>query len=98
MGYASIDTTNPGYDDACLSSTPTPGRPEDYIFIPNASTDGSALSPPTRASRFCGQSALSQIITSTTPGGPFMIYFNSDQIYEAPLKEEIGFRFEYEIV
>lgn len=98
MGYAMTDATNQGYDDACYSSTPTLGRPEDYLFIPNASTDGSLTSPATRASRFCAQSALSQIITSTTPGGPFMIYFNSDQIYEAPNKEEIGFRFDYEIV
>lgn len=98
MGYAMSDTTNAGYDEACFSGTPTPGRPEDYIFIPNASTDGSTTSPATRASRFCGQSVLSQIITSTPPGGNFMIYFNSDQIYEAPNKEEIGFRFDYEIV
>lgn len=97
MGYAMTNTTNPGYDEACFSSTPTQGRSEDYIFIPNASTDGSDTSPPTRASRFCGQSALSQIISSSPPGGPFMIYFNSDQVYEAPEKEEIGFRFEYEI-
>lgn len=98
MGYAMTNTTNPGYDEACYSSTPTIGRAEDFIFIPNASTDGSDMSSPTRASRFCGQSVLSQIITSTTAVGPYMIHFNSDRIYEAPEKEEIGFRFDYEIV
>lgn len=98
MGYAVTDATNSGFDDACFSHTPTPGRAEDYIFIPNASTDGTDTLPPTRASRFCGESVLSQTITSSPPGGPFMIYFNSDQVYEAPNKEEIGFRFQYEIV
>jgi hypothetical protein len=98
MGYAMTDANNPGYDDACYSPIPSPGRAEDYVFIPNALADGSETSPPTRASRFCAQSALSQIITSSPPGGNFMIYFSSDQIYEAPAKEEIGFRFDYEIV
>lgn len=98
MGFAVSDANNTGYDDACYSNTPTPGRAEDFIFIPNAVTDGTNTSPPIRASRFCAQSVLSQIITSSPPAGPFMMYFNSDQIYETPDKEEIGFRFDYEIV
>jgi hypothetical protein len=94
LGYAATDANNPGYDEACFSSAPTPGRAEDYLFIPNAATDGT---PPVRASRFCAQSGLSQLITSSPPG-PFMIYFNSDTVYEAPDKEEIGFRMSYQIL
>lgn len=96
MGYAVTGANNTGVDEACFSTTPTPGRAEDYIFIPNAVTE-SDTEPPVRASRFCAESALSHIITSS-PIGPFMIYFNSDTLYEAPTKEEIGFRFDYEIV
>jgi hypothetical protein len=97
MGYAVSSANNTGFDDACYSSAPTAGRAEDFIFIPNAIADGSDTLPAVRASRFCGQSVLSQTITSSPPGGPFMIYFNSDRVYEAPAKEEIGFRFQYEI-
>ncbi|KAG5677953.1 hypothetical protein PVAND_007666 [Polypedilum vanderplanki] len=97
LGYAFTTANNTGYDDACYSVTPTIGRAEDFIFIPNAIADGSTTLPAVRASRFCGESVLSQTITSSPPGGPFMIYFNSDQLYEVPDKEEIGFRFQYEI-
>ncbi|XP_070499320.1 uncharacterized protein [Chironomus tepperi] len=97
MGYAAVSGNNTGYDEACFSTTPTPGRPEDYIFIPNAFADASDTQPPFRATRFCAESVLSHLITSS-PLGPFMIYFNSDTLYEGPTKEEIGFRFDYEIV
>lgn len=97
MGYGTLVGNNTGYDEACFSATHTAGRPEDYIFIPNASSDGTATEPPIRATRFCAESVLSHVISST-PLGPFMIYFNSDTLYEAPTKEEIGFRFDYEIV
>lgn len=83
---------NPGVDQDCFEHIRTPLRSEDYLFIPNAVTDEV---PPTRASLFCGQSASSRIINSTPPG-PLMLWFNSDQVY-APT-EEIGFRMQYEIV
>lgn len=94
MGFAFTDATNIGYDDACFGNVPSVGRAEDYIFIPNAQTDSV---PPVRASRFCAQSLMSTVVTSTPPG-PFMIQFNSDQVYEGPIKNEVGFRMQYEIV
>ncbi|CAO1304469.1 unnamed protein product, partial [Diamesa hyperborea] len=94
MGYAVTNATNTGYDNDCWSSVQSVGRSEDHLFIPNAVTN---QSPPVRATRFCAQSLLSTIITSSPPG-PFMISFNSDQVYEGPIKEEIGFRLQYEIL
>lgn len=79
-------------NEDCFEQIQTPLRSEDYLFIPNAVTDEI---PPTRARLFCGQSLTAKIITSSPPG-PFMISFNSDQVY-APA-EEIGFRMQYEIV
>ena len=94
MGYAVSTPANNGFDANCFSAVNSPGRSEDYIAIPNALTD---QIPPLRATMFCGESLLSTIVTST-PNGPFSITFNSDQVYEGPLKEEIGFRMQYEIV
>lgn len=94
MGYAVTNGTNTGYDNDCWSSVRSVGRSEDYLFLPNAETN---QSPPVRATRFCAQSMLSTIVTSSPPG-PFMINFNSDQVYEGPTKEEIGFRLQYEIL
>lgn len=83
---------NPGVNEDCFEQIQTPLRSEDYLFIPNAVTDEV---PPTRGRLFCGNSLASRIITST-PVGPLMLQFNSDQVY-APA-EEIGFRMQYEIV
>lgn len=94
MGYAVANATNAGFDNDCWSSVRSVGRSEDHIFIPNAETN---QSPPTRATRYCAQSILSTIVSSSPPG-PFMINFNSDEVYEGPLKQEIGFRLNYEII
>lgn len=84
---------SPGFDEDCfLSSVDTPNRSEDYLFIPNAETNGVT---PTRARLFCGRSLNSQIVTSTPPG-PFIVTFHSDREYSPA--EEIGFRMDYEIV
>lgn len=70
----------------------TIGRSEDYLFIPNARTDGA---PPILARLFCGRSLNAKIVTSSPPG-PFMLGFNSDRQYAEA--EEVGFRMQYEIV
>lgn len=89
------DLANPGgegLDIDCVAQTRTPGRSEDFLFIPNAETEET---PPVRARLFCGQSLNSRSVISS-PAGPFSLTFNSDQVYSPA--DEIGFRMQYEIV
>uniref|UniRef100_A0A336MH02 CSON012247 protein n=1 Tax=Culicoides sonorensis TaxID=179676 RepID=A0A336MH02_CULSO len=80
-----------GTDTACLPALSNPDLSEDHLSIP-----GSAFLNGIRAEKFCGKSLLASRITSKTPG-PFAMYFNSDQLFDA-LKPETGFTIFYEIV
>lgn len=93
IGYAT--NTRHGFEEDCLSSIPSIGRAEDYLFIPGSQVMVGAL--PMRVDKFCGNSLMASIVTSSVPG-PFVMYFNSDAQYEGEHKPEIGFRMYYEII
>lgn len=82
-----------GYDDDCLSSIPSPGRSEDHLLIPGAEIWATPFMM--RVNKFCGHSLMASMVTSSVTG-PFVMYFNSDKIYEGAAKPEIGFRIHYE--
>ena len=53
LGYSDVNSNNEGYDDLCYTSISSPGRSEDYLFIPEATRQSF---PNVRATRFCGSS------------------------------------------
>lgn len=93
IGYGA--NTAGGFDEDCLSSVASPGRSEDYLFIPGSQVMIGAL--PLRVDKFCGTSLMASIVTASLPG-PLVMFFNSDNLYEGAEKPEIGFRMYYEII
>lgn len=53
MGSAEVTPTNEGYDELCYTNIMSPGRSEDYLFIPEGVRQSF---PNVRATRFCGRS------------------------------------------
>lgn len=53
LGSAEPTANNEGYDDLCYTNIVSPGRSEDYLFIPEATRQ---TFPNVRATRFCGKS------------------------------------------
>lgn len=89
MAYG-LDPNN-GIDSDCLATIADPSRSEDYLYIP-----GSKMITNIRADKFCGRSLMASMLTSKTPG-PFIMYFNSDQLYDSQ-KPERGFSLYYEVL
>ncbi|XP_055597885.1 uncharacterized protein LOC129747620 [Uranotaenia lowii] len=92
LGFGSAD----GYDGACFANIATPGRSEDYLYIPNA-VAGNDPQQLVRATRFCSKS-IHQKTVEATPPGPYVLQFNSDSIYGANGATETGFQITYEII
>ncbi|XP_059620666.1 uncharacterized protein LOC132264464 [Phlebotomus argentipes] len=92
LGFTILSADNEGYDNICFTQIESPGRSEDYLFIPQAIRQSF---PNVRASYFCAQSLANTSVIATQPG-PFVIHFNSDSLYE-PQRPEIGFRMSYQI-
>uniref|UniRef100_A0A182PH76 CUB domain-containing protein n=1 Tax=Anopheles epiroticus TaxID=199890 RepID=A0A182PH76_9DIPT len=86
---------NPGVDELCYSSIASPGRSEDNLQIPNAVARLPTL-PSLRATRFCSTSLANGDVEVSGPG-PFIMYFQSDQLFD-PFRRETGFRFQYTII
>lgn len=93
IGYGAA--LNRGFDEDCLSTVPSTGRSEDYLFIPGSQVVIGTV--PLRVDKFCGTSLMATTVTSTIPG-PIVMYFNADSLYEGKQKPEIGFRMYYEII
>ncbi|XP_058124070.1 uncharacterized protein LOC131281742 [Anopheles ziemanni] len=93
---ASADPTvgNPGFDELCYSSVQVAARSEDHLHIPNAVVQRPGA-PTMRASRFCHHSLADGSVEVSFPG-PFMLFFNSDRLYD-PYRRELGFRMTYQL-
>uniref|UniRef100_A0A1B0GI96 CUB domain-containing protein n=2 Tax=Lutzomyia longipalpis TaxID=7200 RepID=A0A1B0GI96_LUTLO len=92
LGFTILSADNEGYDNICFTQIESPGRSEDYLFIPQAVRQSF---PNVRASYFCAQS-LANTSVIATQSGPFVIHFNSDSLYDSQ-RPEIGFRMSYQI-
>ncbi|GAB0091930.1 uncharacterized protein DMENIID0001_068470 [Sergentomyia squamirostris] len=92
LGFTILSAENEGYDNICFTQIESPGRSEDYLFIPGAVRQ---TFPNVRASYFCAQSLANTSVIAMPPG-PFVIHFNSDGVFE-PQRPEIGFRMSYQI-
>ncbi|XP_053672181.1 uncharacterized protein LOC128722536 [Anopheles nili] len=86
---------NVAVDELCYSSVASMERSEDHLLVPNAMARLPSL-PVLRSSRFCGHSLVSGEVEVTAPG-PFVMYFNSDQLFD-PFRRETGFRMQYQIL
>uniref|UniRef100_A0A182QD87 CUB domain-containing protein n=1 Tax=Anopheles farauti TaxID=69004 RepID=A0A182QD87_9DIPT len=86
---------NPGLDELCYSNIASEVRSEDNLHIPNAVAHLPAF-PTLRASRFCSRSLVNGEVDVTAPG-PFIMYFNSDQLFD-PFHLETGFSMHYEVL
>lgn len=82
-----------GLDNDCLATVADPSRSEDYLYIPGSEITKAGK---VRADKFCGRSLMASILTSKTPG-PFVMYFNSDVLYDHQ-KPESGFSLYYEVL
>ncbi|XP_052864226.1 uncharacterized protein LOC128276158 [Anopheles cruzii] len=94
---SSADPTdgNVGFDELCYSNIPLQVRSEDNLHIPNAVFQLPSF-PLLRAERFCSRSLMNANVDVTSPG-PFVMYFNSDRLYE-PTRPEVGFRLQYQVL
>uniref|UniRef100_A0A6E8VYM9 CUB domain-containing protein n=1 Tax=Anopheles coluzzii TaxID=1518534 RepID=A0A6E8VYM9_ANOCL len=86
---------NPGVDELCYSSVAIAARSEDNLHIPNAVVRLPTL-PALRANRFCSNSLSNGEVDVTAPG-PYMMYFQSDQLFD-PFRRETGFSMRYLIL
>jgi hypothetical protein len=91
LSWGSVDAGE-GFNDDCYSNVESTGRSEDYLQVPFGMVDTVV---PQRASLFCARSVEGKTITTTLPG-PYMVYFNSDQVYLGDTRPEIGFRIAYD--